>query len=58
MRPESILFVATPHTFNPDDPLSAGRAKVRHVGLKPDLQSIDFVGTAPANDQSGFNFTF
>ena len=39
--------------INPDYPLGVGRALDRHAGLKPDLQSIDFVGAVPANEQSG-----
>ena len=39
--------------INPKNPLGAGGALARHVGLKPDLQSIDFVGAALANEQFG-----
>ncbi len=42
---------------SPDYAFGVGRALARHVGLKPDLQSVGFVGAAPANDFSVSNST-
>ena len=39
--------------LEPDSLSGVGRALARHVGLKPDLQSIDIVGAASVNGLSG-----
>lgn len=43
--------------MNSDFPLGLGRALARSVGLKPDLQSVVFVGVASAIEQSWLNQT-
>jgi len=41
--------------LTPDCSLGSCRVSSGQVGLKPDLRSIDFVGTAPANEQPGLS---